>query len=480
MKKVFLLIILFAFLFTACAPVGGTGIPASPVPVSAEPTAPAHRLSEDGRIILTVGAFQTDSSISSEGDLSSWTWLKKAVDRFNGQNQEYLVEIRSYGDAGSADALYQLNSEILSGDMPDLLATYGMPEESYARKGLLLDLYEWYDKDLFFAGPLRSMETEGRLYSVSSSIELVSFYGLRSVLGEAEGYSLDDVYGAWECFYTGENAFIPRFNGLYTFLILTGMRMDEWVDLSSAACRFDSLEFLSLLKFCQKLPGEAVTTQSEAYAQGKMTAEQIDALCVKNHDALLGMLFIQGGVGNILGECASYLTPLEGEDIVYAGVPGTDPAAAGCIGELPLAVSARCGEPEGARQFLDSLWDLKYRQVYENEMRSIPLMRSVLEDYIRSYREHSARTYKDENGETYTALYFAEMVMPFRDDDLNAFLDQIENASVPVPYTFSMKADPIIAEEALAFFSGAQSAEQTAKNIQTRYSIYLKEQKQEE
>ena len=477
MKKVLLLFALFVFLFSACAPGGGGGTPASSVPASPEPEAPAHRLSEDGRIILTVGAFQTDSSIASEGDLSSWTLLKKAVDRFNGQNGEYLVEIRGYGDAGSADALYQLNAEILGGDIPDLLVTCGMPGESYARKGLLLDLYEWYDKELFFAGPLRSMETEGRLYSVSPSIELVSFYGLRSVLGEAEGYSLEDIYGAWECFYTGENAFIPRFNGLYTFLVLAGMRMEEWVDLGSASCRFDSPEFLSLLKFCQKLPGEAAVTQSEAYAQGKLSAEQIDALCVKNHDALLGMLFIQGGVGSILGEYASYLTPLEGEDIVYAGVPGTVPAAAGCVSELPMAVSARCGEPEGARQFLDSLWDLKYRQVYENEMRSIPLMRSVLEDYIRFYREHSARTYTDENGEAYTALYIAETITPLRDADIDVFLNQIENASVPVPNSFSMKVDPIVMEEALAFFSGAQSAEQTAKNIQTRYGVYLAEQK---
>ena len=479
MKKVLLLVVLIAFLLAACALGDGASPTESPIHVSAEPTAPAHRLSGDGRIILTVGAFQTDSSISSEGDLSSWTWLKNAVDRFNGQNQEYLVEIRDYGDAASADELYQLNSQILGGDMPDLLVTYGMPEENYARKGLLLDLYEWFDKDLFFAGPLRSMETEGKLYSVSSSIELVSFYGLRSVLGKAEGYSLDDIYGAWECFFTGENAFIPRFNGLYTFLVLAGIRMEEWVDRSSASCRFDSPEFLSLLEFCGKLPGEAVTTQSEAYAQSKLSAEQIDALCVKNLDALLGLLFIQGGVGNVLGECAGYLTPLEGEDIVYVGIPGTVPAAAGCIGELPLAVSARCGEPDGARQFLDSLWDLKYRQVYENEMRSIPLMRSVLEDYIRFYREHSARTYIDENGEAYTALYFAETLMPFRDADIDAFLNQIENASIPVPYTFSMKVDPIIMEEAMAFFSGTQSAEQTAKNIQARYSTYLKELKQD-
>ncbi|MBR5702062.1 MAG: hypothetical protein IKX47_06305 [Oscillospiraceae bacterium] len=474
MKKVLLFFALFVFLFSACAPGGGGGTPASSVPASPEPEAPAHRLSEDGRIILTVGAFQQGEN---QDELYSYALLEKAVDRFNRKNKEYLVEIRNYGDSASAEARAKLDGEILDGDIPDMLMTYGMPAASYGKKGLLLDLYDWYDREQFFSGPLKSMETDGRLYSVSSAVQIISFFGLESVLGKAEGYSLEDIYGAWKCFYTGENTFLPRSYGEFTFLYLAGLRMREWVDLGSASCRFDSPEFLSLLKFCQKLPGEATVTQSEAYAQGKLSAEQIDALCVKNHDALLGMLFIQGGVGSILGEYASYLTPLEGEDIVYAGVPGTVPAAAGCVSELPMAVSARCGEPEGARQFLDSLWDLKYRQVYENEMRSIPLMRSVLEDYIRFYREHSARTYTDENGEAYTALYIAETITPLRDADIDVFLNQIENASVPVPNSFSMKVDPIVMEEALAFFSGAQSAEQTAKNIQTRYGVYLAEQK---
>ena len=106
--------------------------------VTAEP-----KRSEDGRIILTIGAFQTDSTVNGEYDLLSWTRLNKAVDHFNATSKEYVAEIRSYGNAASADALYQLNAEILAGDMPDLLVTYGMPTESYGQKGLLLDLYQW-------------------------------------------------------------------------------------------------------------------------------------------------------------------------------------------------------------------------------------------------------------------------------------------------------------------------------------------------
>ena len=166
--------------------------------------------------------------------------------------------------------------------------------------------------------------------------------------------------------------------------------------------------------------------------------------------------------------------------MVFVGIPGTVPAAAGCVSELPIAVSARSGNPEGARQFLDSLWDLRYRQRYEGEMRSIPLMRSVLEDYIRDYGEHSTRTYTDEDGQTYTALYISDHTMPLRETDVDAYLALIEGASVPVSAEAAdlFMVDPIITEEAHAFFAGTQSAEKTANNIQARYRVYLEEQKQ--
>ena len=476
MKRAAVLVFLLVFLFSACSTGGGEPV-ASPGPESAEPAARETRYAEDGRIILTIGAFQRGGG---ENDLDSYAHLVKAVDRFNAANETYMAEIRNYGDSAGADALYALNAEILGGDMPDMLVTCGMPVESYAQKGLLLDLYQWYDREPFFAGPLQSMETDGKLYHVSSSVQLVAFYGLESVLGRAEGYTLEDIFGAWECFHTGENAFSPYLNAEYAFLLLAGLRMEEWVDRAAAVCRFDSPEFLSLLEFCQKLPAEAVTTQSEAYAQGKLPYEQMCALCVKNRDALLGYMLLYGEVGSVLGQYADYLTPLEEESVVFVGIPGTVPAAAGCVGELPIAVSARSGNPEGARQFLDSLWDLRYRQRYDGEMRSIPLMRSVLEDHIREYSQYNTRTYTDGDGKTYTALYFSDSAMPLREADVDAYLALIEGASVPVSAEAANRfaVDPIITEEAHAFFAGSQSAEKTAKNIQTRYRVYLEEQKQ--
>ena len=481
MKKAAILAMLFILLCAACSAPGNTPIPtdgpptAEPMPESAALSSSVVDRSEDGRIILTIGAFQTGNG--GEHELLSYTLLTKAVQHFNAKNKDYVAEICNYGDSDSTDALYQLNSEIIGGDMPDMLVTCGMPVGSYAAKGLLLDLYGWYDREQFFGGPLQSMETGGKLFCVSSSIEVVSCYALEDVLGEAEEYSLDDVFAAWEGFYTGENAFIRQFNGTYAFLILAGMRMNEWVDTASCICRFDSPEFLSLLEFCHMLPSEAPVTQSEVYADGKLYSKQIDALCVKNRDSMLGFLYISGETGSVVFQYVDILTPLNGESIVFVGIPGAAQRAAGCISELPIAVSAQGKNHEGVRQFLDSLWDLKYREIHENEMRSIPLMRSVLEDHIQYLRTNSTMTFTDENGAEYEAIYAGPNTMPCTDKDIRGFWSQIEKAYVPVEQTFMSEINPIIAEEALAYFGDMQSAEKTAKNIQARYSLYLEEQK---
>lgn len=433
---------------------------------TAKPAPPARR-SEDGRVILTIGAFQRDSNVNAENDQLSYTRLEKAVDRFNAENKEYFVEIKNYGDAASAEDMDKLNSEVLSGNMPDMLATYGMPEKSYAKKGLLLDLYQWYERERFFAGPLKSMETDGKLYSVTSSIEILSLYGLESVLGEMQGYSLDDVFRAWESFSTEKTAFIPQFNETYTFLLLSDLRMDEWVDAASGTCRFDSPEFISLLEFCHKLPAEAEITQSEASAQGRLTLEQTLALCVKNKDALLGWVSVMGEVGSVVAQYADALSPLEGERIVNVGIPGVSPAAAGCIPELSIAVSARSGSPDGARKFLDSLWDLDYIRVHEGELRSIPLMRSVLEDHINK------NSFTSENGERYAKFLVGPTAAPCSDALIGEFLAMIEGASVPVSLNFMSSGDLIILEEISAYVNDTQSAEQTAANIQDRYELYF-------
>lgn len=476
MKRIIAAVLLLSLLLLAGCGAKPAETPQPDQPTSAptgEPTpgAATPAVSEDGRIILTIGAFKTENGANF--DLQSYYRLEQAVKRFNDRNKTYVVEIKDYGDAASPDALYLLNSEIGAGQMPDMLVTYGMPVEKYGANGLLVDLYEWYDKAEFFSGPLRSMETDGKLYKVSSAVSIVTCYGLKDVVGEEGGY--ENIYRAWSEFDTGNKMFITQLDALNTFMLLTEIQFSTLVDKSKAECRFNTSEFIGLLEFCKTLPAEPIATETELYAQN-VNPMDIMPLCVKNRDAMLGLFTTQAEIGAVDALHASLLTVLDGEEITFTGVPGTSPAASGCFCELPIAVSAKSANLDGAREFLDSLWDVRYTQFYEGELRTIPLMRSVFDDHYKAEMAR-AETLTDENGVELRGIVYVDY-LPYTEEDLQAFAGLIENASLPVSsLNVFGQAEPIILEEAIAFFGGIQSAEQTAENIQTRYTLFLEEQK---
>ena len=89
----------------------------------------------------------------------------------------------------------------------------------------------------------------------------------------------------------------------------------------------------------------------------------------------------------------------------------------------------------------------------------------------------NAETFTDENGVERSGIIYSGYV-PYTQEDFQTFRDLIENASVPVSsLNIFGQGETIIIEEAVAFFGGIQTAEQTAENIQTRYTLYLEEQK---
>lgn len=472
--------VLAAVLFLSLIILAGCGNgapPPSPTPdvptdkPSAAPTSNGPDVSEDVRIILTIGAFKNENGASY--DLQSYYRLTQAVDRFNKKNEKYVVEIRDYGDASSPEALYVLNSEIGAGQMPDMLVTYGMPVEKYGSAGLLLDLYEWYDKDEFFSGPVSSMETDGKLYRVSSAVSIVTCYALKETLGEEAGY--ENLYRAWREFDTGNKMFIPQLGALDTFMLLTEIQISELVDKNASVCSFDTPEFIGLLEFCKTLPAEPIMTETDLYAQSTGQRD-VMPLSVRNKDALLGLFITQGEVGAIESLHAALLSVLDGEEIVYTGIPGTSPAASGCFPELPIAVSVKSLNLEGVREFLDSLWDVRYTEFFAGELRTIPLKRSVFEEY-REAAMKNAETFTDVSGVERSGIIYPGYV-PYTQEDFQIFEDLIENASVPVSsLNIFGQGETIIIEEAVAFFSGIQTAEQTAENIQTRFTLYLEEQK---
>lgn len=101
--------------------------------------------------VKSLVAYRYDENVATEPGtiLSVYTLydsqtLRECANRFQLENPEVLVEITVALPEGTAvtrdDAIRTLNTELLSGNGPDVLVLDGLPVESYIRQGMLLDL----------------------------------------------------------------------------------------------------------------------------------------------------------------------------------------------------------------------------------------------------------------------------------------------------------------------------------------------------
>ncbi len=136
-----------------------------PVSYSLARLAPAGAEDLAGRTVLTLATM----GLSSE--------TRARVLEFNRSSSQYRIEVRDYSEyntSGDASAgLSKLNTEILAGNMPDLLdLSDEIPLRRYASRGLLEDLWPFIDSDPelgregVMERPLEAAEVDGKLYQI--------------------------------------------------------------------------------------------------------------------------------------------------------------------------------------------------------------------------------------------------------------------------------------------------------------------------
>lgn len=119
--------------------------------------------------------------------------IQDMIVKFNRSNDQYRIEVKDYSeynndqdgwDAGQT----KLNTEILSGNLPDIFCLNGLNYRQLASKGLLEDLYPYIDadselsRDDFFPSVLQAFEEDGKLCTTLSGIYINSVIGASSVV----------------------------------------------------------------------------------------------------------------------------------------------------------------------------------------------------------------------------------------------------------------------------------------------------------
>lgn len=451
-----------------------------PVACSLARLTPADAEDLAGRTTLTLATLGMNSE------------TRTRVLEFNRTNSRYRIEIRDYSEYNTADnvsaGLTKLNTEILAGNMPDLLdVTDGLPLRQYAVRGMLEDLWPFIesDPDLGREGVMERVleadEIDGKLCRVFPRFALETVAGSSAVVGERTGWTLDELKSVLEgqpagCGVLGvgetRNSILEN---------LFSHDLDKFVDWTAGTVRFDSQEFREILEFCCTFPArsggagssgsgavmvETAESAGEAYAR------------VAQGDQLLLPVYL-----NDWSSIQLY-RQLFGGGVSFVGYPGSGRTGVRFHVDGGIALSSACKDKEGAWSFLRQALLPKE----EKFSLDFPVNRA---DFEREAQESMVVEYvKDENGCEITgpdgkpikegvSFVFIGGQMIAIEPATQADCDQVM-ALYEAASSVSGRDEniwTIVQECAGACFAGDQTVENASRTIQNRVELYLNEQR---
>ena len=419
------------------------------------------------------GSEVPEKKILTLGTLSLDYEVRRRVIDFNKTNQEYRIEIKEYlsdySMEGYADAIKQMNTEIISGNCPDIIDVTDLNMQKYITRGVLEDLYPYMDADEemsredYLDNILRAYETEGKLYALPPSFYIDTIIGKQADFGERQSITLD------ELMEIAKN--VPEDMELYEYAtkdnILmwnTMMNMDYYVDWQTGQCSFEDEEFIKALQFANSFKrdytfNEDMPSTPTRLRENKLLMMNVSISSVQEYQMYVAMF---------------------GEPVSFIGYP-TSKGNGSLINEngVMLAMSSKSAYKDGVWQFIRSeLTREAQEDIPEGGTFGFPVMKSALEKQFAMDMEESY--YEDENGNKIEQPKTSWGYDDFNVEIYAATEEEIEGireliGSVDTLYQYDETMNGIIMEEAGAFFEGQKTAEAVADIIQSRIYIYVNE-----
>lgn len=410
--------------------------------------------------------------------------VSDAVIRFNRQHPDVRIEIVDYSQYADAnteeeamEGLSKLTTEIMAGNMPDLLALESMPYEQLAAKGLLEDLYPWIDADGelsredFIPSVLQASEMDGKLYQAAPGFTVLTLIGASDVVGEEPGWTFDELQAALAAMPEGCSALDPYMARDSVLMMLLFMDMKSYVNWENASCDFENEDFYKLLRFCASFPAEPDYSADNGSVTGRIAAGK--------------QMLLDSTISDL--DEISYNDQYFGGSCTYIGYPTRSGSGNVLMLSSGYAMSASCRNKEAAWSFLRTFLTADYQR----EQYGLPLRRDVLDEKIKAaaieYEKDEHGEYRlDEEGNRIPVSRggmgmsdeFGNMVefqlYGLTDEQVSKFLHVIETVDKSVD--LNSRVYSIVKEEAAAFFAGQKTEQEVAKLIQTKVSLYLGEQ----
>lgn len=414
------------------------------------------------RQVISLGAV----SIGSMAD----EVLKDTVVQFNESSEEYRVEIIWY-DFKEWDNIYL---QLLKGEGPDLfeMSNSFLPLDVLAAKGMLEDLEPFLNdsgvvakKDLL-PKVLEAGTVGGKLVCVIPSFNMS---GLVVPEGSTEngGWTSEEFLNLAQDYPDAELVKgVNTHNILLSTYCLAG-DISAYIDWEKRQCSFDNKAFINLLEKVN-----AVTLGNiNKNVTGSMYEQIMDREGFFNREYMVEPITINSPENYV-----EAMEVLKGAGEI-AGYPNQNKQPYYLLGSLSrFSINGGTQNKEGAWAFLEYLLSEEYQQLNTTAGSQFPIRKDAFEErLLHTMREEHpgkmGQRYHSFTGEILKDSEYPEVT----ENDRRFLRYMADNIYLDTGSALKSEYRSIISEEASAFFSGDKTAEEAAKNIQNRISLFLNE-----
>lgn len=374
----------------------------------------------DGRTKLTLASFVLLPNIEEK------------IAEFNNTNEKYYVEVIDYSQYDTADDFSagetKLNTDILGGNIPDMIELGKMPVEQYTNKGLLENLLPYIESDADFGknslvlGAERALSTDDGLYRIAPSFLLIGLYGLQSEIGDKTSWSFEEMK---EFLDSRSDVKAPFINMSMENIVPT--TINQFMNADGTA-DFNSPEFISLLSSLKEY-----NEKTSEYKEDKNQA-------LLNKEGLLATMYIAD-----ISSFDENFKALNG-DMNVIGQPTSIGSGNIADFQFSFGMFSDSKNKEGCWEFLRTFLVEEYQDKIV-ETGELPLLKSSFDKML------AASTATEEVKDKFTKIIDAT--------------------------TYSLAIDSFVfssvREELPALYEGSKTAEVIAEEIQKKVTIYLSE-----
>ena len=431
MKRCLIFMLLLCLLLTGCGK--QTQVQQQPaakavdMQTNAEPDAGAPEQT------LTLGLIDFDSEKSV---------LRGMIQSYNLSGAPVRIDILNYADGAEsrADAVTRMTTELLAGNVPDLLDCSdlsGAQYAGYAKNGILLPLDGMPEAELL-SGILKPCYVDGKLYSIVGAFALDPLFGPAAKLGASlETSALDVLRGDVpnvRFFWGGEDLL-----GVYC-----RHAAEQYLDYDSQTASFESEEFLNILTAC----ADIVPTE-------------FDADCIMQQPMRSVSMYrsMQSQWYQQTGDAFRVLALSEDGGTAYQPI-------------LQLGVCAGSAMREAAAEALRNMLQEDVQQTIADAFPvSRAALRELMQKEIEAQRAEQQTAIREEGRvEVGEAGDLAFLFDEAAADDLMNVLEHADCRSCD-----NQEILKIILDEADAFFKGRKTAQEAAQVMDSRAALFLAE-----